>query len=205
MSDEQKHLAKLGGRKTAISKRRKILLGSLLVVLVSIGGFAGYMLHQNLDQPLHRVFTLDTVLAGAQKLYQKPNPGFFEVGNDSEVSVIYRLADGKAQQLLASHTVLTACERQPRACSAPPTWRPRSSFVSQSGPQYQIGSDLARDKPIQQLYLTMAKDKNTLCAAYDTTYGEAGSAKPNIDLLCVNAPMKLLSYEYISSADSVTF
>ncbi len=151
-----------------------------------------------------RVFTLDTVLAGAQKLYQRPNPGFFEPGNDSEVSVIYRLANGKAQQLLASHTVLTACEHQPRACSASPTWRPRSSFVSQAGPEFQVG-DLAQNKPIQQLYLTMANDKRTLCAAYDTTYGEAGHTKPNSDVLCVNAPMNLLSYEYISSADSVTF
>lgn len=192
-----------------MSKPRKIsrlgiVIGGIVALLVG----AYFVTIYAINVPFHVRLTQPSVLDGSQKLYSRKASiaGVFVPANDSYVVGLYRLAPGKAKLAVAQKTILSACTQKVHYCSQDPTWRPRADFVQPSHEANIFFFDTVVSHAAKAHFDDLVKSKTTECTGYNLSGGSPTvNNLPNIQLLCVNSDLNLLTYEYISDHDSKQF
>lgn len=153
--------------------------------------------------PVHGVLNNRDIMKGAQLVYRQPFGEYIPApGNDSTLHGLYKLAPGKAEEALKTSPALTACRESGHGCVTDPVWRARSYFI----PHLRSGSETAEPQfqhshLEQTIYVPFVTSRQTKCAGMNLNYKYPEDGK-DFKIVCVNPGQRLLSYEYISDADS---
>ena len=182
-------------------KVRKGLVWKIIVIAVvvplSVSFVSIYL--QSRGEPIAKILTKKSLLDNSQVLYDGGRTGF--VGNDSYLRSIRRVSENTAKQILDLSPAIKVCLKDSEECTTSPTWRPRSNLARNTGHQLAY----IEDESTKSLYRSITDEASTMCTARNRTANESVPEYFNVDLLCVNTNLGLVSLEYVSDDSSMPF